>query len=117
MVFLGRLPLCCPPSIEPRSRWAQHREARVTSERVVEALDVTEEREPRLVARGEGATLDELVLDRRDAALGAGIVPGVALRAHAGHDPRDAQRPAHRDRGVLRATVRVVHEARLGLAA
>jgi HTH-like domain len=32
---------------------------------------------------------------RRDAALDAGVVAGVALRAHAGHDPGVAQRAAH----------------------
>jgi hypothetical protein len=53
----------------------------VTSERVVEGFDVAEEREPRLVAAAEAATLDELVLDRRDAALGAGVGERRRLRS------------------------------------
>ena len=53
---------------------------------VVEGFDVAEEREPRLVASRERPSLDELVFDRRDAALRAGVVLRVAFGAHAGHD-------------------------------
>jgi hypothetical protein len=51
---------------------ALHLQAGVASVWVVEGLDVAEELESGLVAGLEGASLDEFVLDRRDAALRGG---------------------------------------------
>src|SRR3954466_11792290 len=51
--------------------------------RVVEDLDVLEDVGARSCSRIEGALAHELLLQRREEALGDGVVPAVALAAHA----------------------------------
>jgi hypothetical protein len=55
--------------------------------RVVKALDVPEDPEQGLLARREALATEELFLEAGEEALGDGVVPGVADRAHREVDP------------------------------
>src|SRR2546427_10914823 len=71
--------------LEPFGREVAKR--RVTTARVVKALDELEDLEPRLVAALEGPTVKELGLERREEALGDRVVEGVAAAADRLQDP------------------------------
>ncbi len=85
---------------------------------VVEALDVPEDPEPGLLAGGEAFAAEEFFLERGEEALGEGVVPGVADRAHREVDPgllgsefEGAARPTH-FRGVLTVVCKLLQLTR-----
>ena len=51
----------------------------MSAARVVEAFDVPEDPESRLLAGGEALAAEELLLERGEEALGEGVVPGSPI--------------------------------------
>ena len=97
--------------------WADHAEVGMASMAVVEDLDQLGDGARCLKLRAARDAIDELGLQRREEALGDGVVPAVALAAHAADDAGGDQRLAVVAARVLRAAVGVVHEAGVGEAA
>jgi hypothetical protein len=54
---------------------------------IVEELEVLEQVSARRGARGPRSVVNELDLERREEALGDGVVPAIATAAHAADDP------------------------------
>lgn len=79
---------------------------------VVEELEVIEELGARRGPRGPRRGVDELDLQRREEALGDGVVPSIAPAAHAANDPVLRQHTLVVAAGVLTPTIRVVQRAR-----
>ena len=78
---------------------------------VVEDLEVLEELGARRGPRGPRRVVDQLDLQRREEALGDGVVPAVAPPAHAADDPVLRQDPLVVAAGVLAAAIRVMQQA------
>ncbi|MDO9556042.1 MAG: hypothetical protein Q7J82_00450 [Coriobacteriia bacterium] len=76
-------------------------EGGVTTAPVVEALDVVEDRGPRLRVVREPAALGQLGLDDGHEALGGGVVIGVAPRSHRRGDVEVLELLGEGERGVL----------------
>ena len=72
---------------------------------VVEDLDVLEDRRPRFGACIEVTAMHEFLLERSEEALDHGIVPTIALAAHAARDPQGIEAPAVVDTRVLTAAI------------
>ena len=53
---------------------------------VVEAFDVSDDRDPCSIPRGENLAMNQFVLQRREEALGTGVVVTVAVPTHAGQE-------------------------------
>ena len=87
------------------SIWGKVAESRMPALRVVEGLDIREDRQPSFVPGLEGLSPGELSLDASHEALGGGVVESVALRAHRGHYPRLLERLSDGQRPVLAAPV------------
>src|SRR5579864_5304484 len=81
---------------------------------VVEDLDVFEGLAACAVAVLEGAVPHELFLEGREEALGHGVVPAVALAAHARAHLVAPESASEGVAGVLRAAVAVEDQAWLG---
>src|SRR5712692_1803337 len=84
---------------------------------VVERLEVLEELAARRGPRVPSRVVDELDLQRCEEALGDGVVPAIALPAHAADDPVLRQHPLVVAAGVLTAAIRMMQQARRGAAA
>src|SRR5258708_37200336 len=76
------LGLCCEGFLEGLRAGVSER--RVQTASVVERLDVFEQRRAGVVPIGERGLVDELSFERAEKALDDGVVPAVALAAHAG---------------------------------
>lgn len=77
---------------------------------VVEDLDVVEDLPAELFSLWPGAAVDELLLERREEALGDGVVEAVAARSHRASDPGLAGGLPERERDELRSRVGVVDQ-------
>lgn len=78
---------------------------------VMEALDVAKDLGPRLLARGKGLVMGELLLQGTEEAFHGRVVVGNAFAAHARREPRFLQLLLIGFAGVLRALVAVVDGA------
>src|SRR6266571_6741616 len=78
---------------------------------IVEALEVLEELGARRRPRGPGRVVDQLDLQRREKALGDGVVPAIAPTAHTADDPVLSQHPLVVAPGVLTPAIRMVQQA------
>src|SRR5215831_10296964 len=97
-----------PASLEgPRTEIAEHR---MPSLGIVEELEILEERGARRRARGTHRVVDQLDLQRREKALGHGIVWAIAAAAHTADDPVVRQLPLVVATGVLTAPIRMVQQ-------
>src|ERR1700731_1274018 len=85
----------------------------MTSGGVVEALDVVGEGGARDVAAGEVLVVDVFGLERREEALGHGVVVAVAGAAHARDQPAAREGGAVVVAGVRAASVGVMQQAGL----
>ena len=81
---------------------------------VRETLGELEDRTPSRSPGGPRLPVDELGLERREPALGDGIIPALAPPGEALGDAVLIKEPAVVGGGVLAATVRVEDETRLG---
>ena len=81
---------------------------------VVEGLDVLEDGGPGLASSDVVRAVDELGLERREEALRDGVVPAIALAAHAAVDAVFSKQLLIVPTGVLDAAVRVMEEPGLG---
>ena len=72
---------------------------------IVEDLDVFEERSAQLDGVAPASAVDELRLERREERLRNGIVPSVALAAHADGDAEAVEHATIFGAGVLAAAV------------
>src|SRR5690606_37379111 len=97
--------------------WAFVTVSRMQANGVVEVVEVVCDDTARMLEVGEDATLDALVLERREEALGGGVVPAVALAAHAAGDPVSVELRDVVARAVGASTVGVMQKARLGAPA
>src|SRR4026207_1981364 len=78
---------------------------------VVEHLQVLDQLGASRRPGGPGCIVDQLDLDRREEALGHGIVPAVPPVAHAAHDSVLSEHPLVVPAGVLRPTIRMMQQA------
>ena len=78
-------------------------EAAAAPAAVVEDLDVVEHLGPQLILVGPRAAVDQLLLERREEALGDGMVEAVALRLHRLRDAGGLGLLAERGRDELAA--------------
>src|SRR5882724_8264666 len=83
---------------------------------IVEQLHVIEDLGPRLLARGEAAMVDELVLQVAEEAFHHGVVVGVALAAHAGDEALLSKLILIERADILRALVAVMQQSGRGSA-
>ena len=81
---------------------------------VVEGFDVFEDRSTGLPATDVVVSVDELRLEGREEALRDGVIPAIALAAHAADDSAFAEPAPVVLARVLDAAVRVMDEANLG---
>src|SRR5215510_4097956 len=81
----------------------------VTPLTVVEAFDELGDLVSRRGSILPSPSIDKLLLQRREEALGDRVVPARALAAHAGCDPVLVQYGAVVTTGVLASSVRVMH--------
>src|SRR2546422_927227 len=86
-------------------------ESRMTALSIVEELQVLEEIGTRGGARGPGGVVDELDLQRREEALGHGVVPAIAPAAHAADDPLLRQHALVGAACVLAPPIRMMQQA------
>ncbi len=91
-------------------------EGAVAALSVVEGLDVVEDLGGELGSGGPGAAVDELLLDRREEALGDGVVVAVAAASHRLRDPGGAGLLAEGQRDELAALVGVPDQPARGAA-
>jgi hypothetical protein len=80
---MRRQRLLAPPGSCSRTRSGCGSRARSAPARVVEGLDVAEDREPGLIATCPAAAFDQFVLDRGDEAFAGGVVVGSPSRSPA----------------------------------
>src|SRR5437899_6397730 len=78
---------------------------------IVEELQVLEEIGARGGTRGPGSVVDELDLQRREEALGDGVVPAIAPTAHAAHDSLLRQHALVGAARVLAPPIRMMQQA------
>src|SRR5262245_54999727 len=78
---------------------------------IVEELEVLDERGARRRPRGPGRVVDQLDLQRREEALGDGIVPAIAPAAHAADDAVPFQGPLVVTARVLTSPIRMMQQA------
>jgi hypothetical protein len=83
-------------------RVAQHR---VASLRIVEAGDVLDDRSPGARLGWPTLAFDQFALQRREEAFGHGVVPAIALAAHAAHNAVAIKLGTIFEAGVLAAAV------------
>lgn len=83
---------------------------------VVEAFDVSDDRDPCDVPGGEGLAMDQFVLQGRKEALGTRVVVAVAVSTHAGQHAVCRHQSTVVARAVEHAAVRVMDEARWRLS-
>ena len=79
---------------------------------VVEAFDVSDDRDPCSIPRGESLAMNQFVLQRREEALGTGVVVAVAVPTHAGQEAVCCHQSTIVARAVEHPAVRVMDEAR-----
>ncbi len=90
-------------------------ERRVTTQPIIEHLDILNDVSCRLFARAVLAMVDELALERPEEALDTSVVPAVPPSRHAaGHAVRGEQQLV-RGGGILTAPIRVVQQPALGV--
>src|SRR5262245_21376747 len=78
---------------------------------VEEALDVREDCSPHLVERERRPAIEQLCFDGANRRFSDGIVPAIALAAHAGRHAERAEPSNVATTGVLHSSVRVVQQA------
>src|SRR6202451_285748 len=93
--------------------WGGVAEERVSPLPIVEDLDVLEDLGAGIVAGVENVVADQLFLQCREEAFGHGVVPTVALAAHALTYPVSPEPTAEGVAGVLRAAVAMEDELQL----
>ena len=84
--------------------------------RVVEALNVVEDRGSRLTVRGERLAFEQFALEGGEERLGDGIVKAIPATAQGRYDALLLAATAEGDTRVLAAMVRVMDDARIGTA-
>src|SRR3989442_2857814 len=77
---------------------------------IVEELEVLEELGARRRPSGPGRVMDQLDFQRREEALGDGVVPAVAPAAHTADDPVLRQDPLVVAAGVLTSAIRMMQQ-------
>src|SRR5881296_1078632 len=77
---------------------------------IVEELEVLEELGARRRPSGPGRVMDQLDLQRREEALGDGVVPAIAPAAHTADDPVLRQHPLVVAAGVLTSAIRMMQQ-------
>src|SRR5256712_14063741 len=77
---------------------------------IVEELEVLEELGARRRPSGPGRVMDQLDFQRREEALGDGVVPAIAAAAHTAADPVLRQDPLVVAAGVLTAPIRMMQQ-------
>src|SRR5258708_25591360 len=77
---------------------------------IVEELEVVGELGARGCPGGPGRVVDQLDLQRREEALGDGVVPAIAPAAHAADDPVLLQHSLVVAAGVLAPTIRMMEQ-------
>src|SRR3989449_7298058 len=77
---------------------------------IVEELEVLEELGARRRPSGPGRVMDQLDFQRREEALGDGVVPAIALAAHTADDPVLRQHPLVVAAGVLTSAIRMMQQ-------
>src|SRR5712691_4871893 len=87
------------PSLEGPG--AEIPERRMPPLAIVEEFEVLEELGARCRPRGPGRVMDQLDFQRREEALGDGVVPAIAPAAHTADDPVLRQHPLVVAAGVL----------------
>ena len=80
-------------------------ESGVASSAIVEDLDVLEDLAAELSLGRPCVTVDQLLLERREEALGDGVIEAVTPRAHRLCDPSGPSLLAERQRHVLAALI------------
>src|SRR6185312_16293290 len=88
--------------------WRSVSEPGVPPMRVVPALDPFEDRHLRFRLRAEPATAQQLSLERREEALGHGVVVRITDRAHRGHDTGFLTALAESITRILATSIRVM---------
>src|SRR2546422_11727016 len=78
---------------------------------IVEEFEVLEELGARRRPSDPGRVVDQLDLQRREKALGDGVVPAIAPTAHTADDPVLRQRPLVVAAGVLTPAIRMMQQA------
>ena len=81
---------------------------------IVKRLDVLENRLPRLVPGRIVAVMNQFGLEGSEKTFHDGVVPAVALAAHALDDSLAGQQPAEVVAGVLTAAIRMKNQAAIG---
>src|SRR2546426_11875251 len=77
---------------------------------IVEEFEVLEELGARCRPRGPGRVMDQLDFQRREEALGDGVVPAIAPAAHTADDPVLRQHPLVVATGVLTSAIRMMQQ-------
>src|SRR6266851_3730552 len=78
---------------------------------IVEELEILEEVGARRRPSGPGRVVDQLNLQRREEALGHGVVPAIAPATHTADDPVLRQHPLVVAAGVLTPAIRMMQQA------
>ena len=105
--FTNRPLWTCPDFVDTWVKLPMLRDPTAIPERrmpplpIVEELEILEELGARRRPSGPGHVVDQLDLQRREKALGDGVVPAIALTAHAADDPVVRQHPLVVAAGVL----------------
>ena len=78
--------------------------------RVVPAFDVAEDGQARFGVGRKAVLREALDFERREEALGHGVVIGIPARSHRRPDPEQLAALSERKRTILRALIRVMHD-------
>ena len=92
-------------------RWAQIAQRRMAPFPVVPRFEIPEDPASGFVPRVPVMLHEQFKLERREKALGHGVVVTVALAAHAGNDSVRRQLRPIVSRRVLAAAIRVVNQS------